>query len=202
MAQMSLSTSTDTLGSLSIPDVIKTNDMETSDLAPSVSVEDNTNDEGPLTHSSTTNPSSYLGNVLLFMDNKEFFMLLQDRGELNIDIATNKPYVRKPHKRHYDKNHNCLYPNIYKCRFTLYNLYKNHTDIFVKFEQMKNNPSCDIDKICKWIMNKRESLRRTDINVMSYPEIYYFLTELPPVQNEDDNIVFVCSQKHILFEAV
>ena len=125
MAELSSSVSSDTLGTLSIPEEIETNV-----IIPPV--------EEPLTavpNPPATSPSSYLGNTNLFMDNKDFFMLLQDRGELNIDKVTNRPFLRKPRKRHYDKNTDRLYKDIYVIGFTLYNLYKKFLDVFVKFGQ-------------------------------------------------------------------
>ena len=108
MAELSSSVSSDTLGTLSIPEEIETNV-----IIPPV--------EEPLTavpNPPATSPSSYLGNTNLFMDNKDFFMLLQDRGELNIDKVTNRPFLRKPRKRHYDKNTDRLYKDIYVIGFT------------------------------------------------------------------------------------
>ena len=92
---------------------------------------DSTIDVSDLPTPPRTSSTSYLGNPLLYIDTKEFFLGIQDKGQANIDPRTNQLFVRKPKKTHLDKSTGKLFKGIYKTSLALYNNYKNHTDIFV-----------------------------------------------------------------------
>lgn len=73
---------------------------------------------------------------------------------------------------------------MYQLGFKLYTIYEGHPDVFVEFsKQQKKNKGCDIEKICKWCMNKRESISQGDINILSDPAIYKYIQDLPRNNN-------------------
>ena len=150
------------------------------------------------TTSPATSSISYLGNQQLYFCLKEFFLGIQDSGAENIDPRINRPYSRKPSKVYFDKHLGKLYRGLYKTGFSLYTLYKNHTNVFVKFESMKLNQSHDVDKLCKLILNKHKTIGLSDVNTISYPDIFQYLSLVLPL---DENIVFILALKHILYEA-
>ena len=49
-------------------------------------------------------------------------------------------------------------------------------------------------------MNKWQYVRYSDINIISYLEIYNYILELPQCK-DNDNLIFILSQKHILNQA-
>jgi len=49
-------------------------------------------------------------------------------------------------------------------------------------------------------MNKRQAIGKLDINAVSYPNIFDFVSDLPCFQIDPD-IIYDLNQKHILHEA-
>lgn len=90
----------------------------------------------------------------LFTYNKELFFAIQDYREENIYLRTNRVYAQRSRKIYFHKDMEIFDKQIYKLASMLYAIYKNSEDVFMNFESIKNNPSCDINKLYKLIINK------------------------------------------------
>ena len=61
----------------------------------------------------------------------------------------------------------------------LFDACSSRSDVFIKFDESKNNASRIIDVISKWIISNRKSVGRSDANAASYADIANFMVNMP-----------------------
>ena len=162
----------------------------------------------PSLNSTVDNISTILNDSSLYLNNEEFFCLIQEDGytsETNEnDIKSEsmeKPLSRKKYacRVYKDPANNKSYSDIYSLSHKLFRLYENRaSDLFVKFLGKKNNKTHKRQRICRWIIENRKKVSKENFNSVTFPEQYLHSNVL----DENKQYVYILQQKLILRLAI
>ena len=151
------------------------------------------------------NISTILNDSSLYLNNEEFFCLIQEDGytsETNEkDIKSEimeKPDTKKKYKCRVYKHlaNNKSYSDIYSLSHKLFRLYENRaSDLFVKLLEKKTHKR---QRICRWIIENRKKVSKENFNSVTFPEQYLHSNVL----DENKQYVYILQQKLILRLAI
>ena len=162
----------------------------------------------PSLNSTEDHISTILNDSSLYLNNEEFFCLIQEDGYTSEtsenDIKSEsmeKPLSKKKYACRVYKHpaNNKSYSDIYLLSHKLYCLYENRaSDLFVKILGKTNNKTHKRKRICRWIIEHRKKVSKATFNSVTFPDQYLHSNVL----DENKQYVYILQQKLILRLAI
>ena len=105
-------------------------------------------------------------------------------------------HTRNPRKTHHNKSDDRMHRDIWELARESYEIHSVRIEVFVKFsDNTSMNSDREIERMCKWLLQCRSSVGKSDINaVSSCPDVCQHVDKLS-MSDRDDNTVCVLGQK-------
>jgi len=115
---------------------------------------------------SITNINDILDDSSLYLDNGEFFTLIQDNGryEVKIEDGSKQSYTTKVYQ---DNLNNIVYRDIYSVSNKLLKLFLNKNTAYFGKLQSPVNKTMKKKNICRWILNNCKKVSISDFMAAS-----------------------------------